>query len=205
MVGDLNEQQRSYIRKMIGGVESMARLVNNLLDLGRIEAGVGLQVENVALKEIIENIIGTLQLSANQKNLRLGLEMDRELPLTIEADKGLLHQAVYNLVENAIKYTPEGGWVILRVNARSNGVQFEVQDNGIGVAPADQPRLFEKFYRGSQREARHRAGAGHRPLDCGTPWWQGLAGEPGGEGEHVLPASTVHATGGDEEGWLSIS
>ncbi len=160
MVGELNEQQRNYIRKMIGGVESMARLVNNLLDLGRIEAGVGLQVENVALKEVIENIVGTLQLSANQKNMRLGLEMDRKLPLTIEADKGLLHQAVYNLVENAIKYTPEGGWVILRVNARPVGVQFEVQDSGIGVAPADQPRLFEKFYRGSQREARSQRGTG---------------------------------------------
>jgi PAS domain S-box-containing protein len=160
MVGDLNEQQHSYIRKMIGGVESMARLVNNLLDLGRIEAGVGLQVENVVLKEVIENIVGTLQLSASQKNLRLGLEMDRELPATIEADKGLLHQAVYNLVENAIKYTPEGGWVVLRVKARPTGVQFEAQDNGIGVAPADQPRLFEKFYRGSQREARTQRGTG---------------------------------------------
>jgi PAS domain S-box-containing protein len=153
MVGNLNEQQRSYIQKMIGGVENMSRLVNNLLDLGRIEAGVGLQVEQVALKDVIESSVDVLQIQSSQKNVRLGVEAEKGLPPAIEADRALLQQAVYNLVENAIKYTPEGGWIVLRVKARPEGIQFEVQDSGIGIAPADQPRLFEKFYRGSQREA----------------------------------------------------
>jgi PAS domain S-box-containing protein len=143
MVGKLNEQQHSYVSKIIIGVESMSRMVNNLLDLGRIEAGVGLQVDSVPVKEIVEGVMDALQLQADQK-----------------ADRALLQQAVYNLAENAIKYTPEGGQVTLRVRSRPGELLYEVQDNGIGIPPADQARIFEKFYRGSQREARAQRGSG---------------------------------------------
>jgi len=78
----------------------------------------------------------------------------------IEADQALLHQGVYNLVENAIKYTPNGGQVTVRIRAAQTDLVFEVQDNGIGIAPSDLPRLFEKFYRGKQREARSQHGTG---------------------------------------------
>jgi signal transduction histidine kinase len=160
MVGKLNEQQHSYISKIIIGVESMSRMVNNLLDLGRIEAGVGLQVESVAVKEIVDGVMDTLQLQADQKNIRIQVEAVGSLPRTVEADRALLQQAVYNLAENAIKYTPEGGQVTVRVRSRPGELLYEVQDNGIGIAPADQARIFEKFYRGSQREARAQRGSG---------------------------------------------
>ncbi len=78
----------------------------------------------------------------------------------MQARRALLQQAIYNLVENAIKYTPPKGSVTLRVQSHPSAVQFEVQDTGIGIAPADQPRLFEKFFRGSQREARAQRGSG---------------------------------------------
>lgn len=160
MVGDLNEQQRSYVAKIITGVESMSRLVNNLLDLGRIDAGVGLQVEQTPILEVVENVVGTLQMQADQKEISLGVEIDRDLPQLIAADRALIQQALYNLVENAIKYTPNSGKVILRLRNRQDGIQFEVQDNGIGIPPADQPRLFEKFFRGTHREARQQRGTG---------------------------------------------
>ena len=160
MVGELNDQQKNYISKIIVGVESMSRLVNSLLDLGRIEAGVGLMVDKVAVMDIVTGTVENLQLQASQKNIRLGMEAARNLPQFIEADRALLQQAVYNLVENAIKYTPENGAVLLRVKARQDGLLFEVQDNGIGISPADLPRLFEKFFRGSQREARAQRGSG---------------------------------------------
>ncbi len=160
MAGELNEQQKNYVSKITTGVESMARLVNNLLDLGRIEAGVGLQVDKVAVMDIVDGVVDTLQMQANQKNIRLGVEAARDLPQLIEADRALLQQAVYNLVENAIKYTPENSAVTLRVKAQPGAIRFEIQDTGIGIAPADQPRLFEKFFRGSQREARAQRGSG---------------------------------------------
>jgi signal transduction histidine kinase len=160
MVGNLNEQQQSYIRKIIAGVENMSRLVNNLLDLGRIEVGVGLRVESVSVLDILEHVTGLLQLSASQKNIALNLEIPRNLPAAVEADQALLHQAVYNLIENALKYTPENGSVTVRVKTTPASLTFEVQDNGIGIEPDDMPRLFEKFYRGTQREARAQHGSG---------------------------------------------
>jgi len=72
----------------------------------------------------------------------------------------LLQRALHNLVENAIKYTPEGGSVWVRVSPRREGVLFAVQDNGIGVSPVDQPRLFEKFYRSADRRAKRQHGTG---------------------------------------------
>jgi signal transduction histidine kinase len=160
MVGELNEQQKGYVHKMTLGVDSMTRLVNNLLDLGRIDVGVGLQLETVPLLDIIERVTGTLQLQASQKEIQLDLDLPINTSPLIQADQALLQQAIYNLVENAIKYTPQGGRVIVRLRIRGDGILFSVQDTGIGVAPADQARLFEKFYRGTQREAREQKGSG---------------------------------------------
>lgn len=160
MVGQLNEQQQGYVKKIISGVENMARLVNNLLDLGRIEVGVGLQLEIAPIYEIIERVTSTLQMQASQKNINLGVEMAFDQSVMIEADTALLQQALYNLVENAVKYTPQDGRVAVRAQISGDALRFEVRDSGIGIAPVDQPRLFEKFYRGGQREAREQKGSG---------------------------------------------
>lgn len=160
MVGEINEQQQGYVRKIITGVENMSRLVNNLLDLGRIEVGVGLQVENVPVLDILERVTGALQLQASQKKIALDVLLPKDMPHAIQADQALLHQALYNLVENALKYTPENGKVTIKASTIEDTLVFAIEDNGIGIAPEDLPRLFEKFYRGSQREARSQHGSG---------------------------------------------
>jgi signal transduction histidine kinase len=160
MVGVLNEQQKGYVGKIVIGVESMSRMVTNLLDLGRIDAGVGLQVEKTVIMDIVKAVMEPLQLIGDQKEIALAQSAEPGIPESIEADRALLQQALFNLVENAIKYTPAHGSVSLRIKARPDGIQFEVQDTGIGIAPVDLPRLFEKFFRGSQREARAQRGSG---------------------------------------------
>ncbi len=160
MVGELNEQQQGYVRKIISGVENMSRLVNNLLDLGRIEIGVGLQVEHVTVLDIIERATSALQLQAAHKNIDLSVELPKDMPHAVEADEALLHQAVYNLVENAIKYTSDGGRVVIRTLSQPGYLIFAIEDSGLGISPEDLPRLFEKFYRGKQREARAQPGSG---------------------------------------------
>lgn len=159
-VGELNEQQVNYVRKIVAGVENMSRLVNNLLDLGRIEFGVGLQVENVPVLDIIERVTGALQLQASQKGIHLAVELSKDMPHAVEADGALLHQAVYNLVENALKYTPANGRVSIRTISQPDYLIFSIEDSGIGIPPEDVPHLFEKFYRGKQREARAQPGSG---------------------------------------------
>jgi signal transduction histidine kinase/HAMP domain-containing protein len=160
MVGELNEQQQGYVRKIISGVENMSRLVNNLLDLGRIDLGVGLQVEHVTVVDIVERVTSALQLQATQKDITLSVELAKDMPNVVEADQALLHQAVYNLVENAVKYTPNHGRVTIRTSSQSGFLIFSIEDSGIGISADDLPRLFEKFYRGKQREARAQHGSG---------------------------------------------
>jgi two-component system phosphate regulon sensor histidine kinase PhoR len=160
MVGDLNEQQNNYVHKIIAAVENMSRLVNNLLDLGRIEAGVDLQLEMVLVHDVVERVTGSLQLQASQKKIQLSVDIPNDTTPLLEADQALLQQALYNLVENAIKYTEPGGKVDVRVKTRLEGIVFEVSDSGIGIAPVDLPHLFEKFFRGAQREAKKQHGTG---------------------------------------------
>jgi PAS domain S-box-containing protein len=160
MVGELNEQQQSYARKIISGVENMSQLVNNLLDLGRIEGGVGLELGRVPVLDILERVTGSLQQQAEQKKVTLKLELPKDMPHAVQADAALLYQAVYNLVENAIKYTPEEGCVTIAVQSDPEALILEVTDTGIGISAEDLPRLFEKFFRGSQREARAQHGSG---------------------------------------------
>ncbi len=160
MVGELNHQQAGYVRRIVGGVESMSRLVNNLLDLGRIEAGVDLQLEIVPVLDVIERVVGSLQLQATQKRVQLLAEISQLAIPVIEADQALLQQALYNLVDNAIKYTVSGGKVEVSASAISGSIVFKVADTGIGIAPVDVPRLFEKFFRGAQQEATKQTGSG---------------------------------------------
>ncbi len=160
MVGTLNEQQTNYTQKIINGVDIMSSLVNNLLDLGRIEAGIHLQLEFAEVSDILQNVMEPLQGTAAQKQISLSAVLPTTQLPPIQADMALLQQALHNLIENAIKYTDPGGKVRIQVRQEENHIIFVIADSGIGIAPIDQPRLFEKFYRGAQRDARKRTGSG---------------------------------------------
>lgn len=160
IVGEMNEQQTFYVRKIINGVDNMTRLVNDLLDLGRIEAGIGLKLEKVPVREIVERVTGGLQVQANNRRIHLGVDHSQLSVPFIEADPALLQQALQNLVENALKYTDQGGNVQVRTEIRQNMMVFIVSDNGIGISPLDLPHLFEKFYRGAQTGAKRLRGTG---------------------------------------------
>jgi PAS domain S-box-containing protein len=160
MVGEINDQQRSYIAKIVSGVDSMSKLVNNLLDLGRIEAGIGLKIERTNPVSLAEQVVLELQPHANQKNIELILEYTNNRDFSIEADSALVQQALYNVVENALKYNALGGKVKVNVSSNNNHVIYEIVDNGIGIAPIDLPHLFEKFYRSGRREAYNQRGTG---------------------------------------------
>lgn len=160
MVGELTDQQKNYVQKMVGSVDNMSRLVNNLLDLGRIEAGIDLKLETVNPVDILEQVVNNLQAQAAQKTIQMQIDSLPKKMLTIQADPALLQQAIHNLVENAIKYTPVNGLIKIRLNVKMDKVVYEVQDTGIGVAPLDLPRVFEKFYRSGRREAYAQKGTG---------------------------------------------
>ncbi len=160
LTGNLNDQQETYISSIIGGVDEMKSLVQNLLDLGRLDAGDGLEVEEIAVGEIVRRVMETMDSHARQKNIEIELDSPEE-PVFIEADPTFLVQAVKNLVENAIKYSKQGGSVFLRVRKQADSVLFIVEDQGPGIAPLDQRKIFKRFFRSeAQVGVEERSGSG---------------------------------------------
>jgi PAS domain S-box-containing protein len=160
MVGELNEQQQNYVHKIITGVESMSHLVQNLLDLGRIEAEVGLKLDMISAPDIVSEVTDSFKIRASQKKITVHVIPPHQTIPFISADKALLQQALRNLVDNAINFNQQGGEVWVRYKMDDGRIIFEVEDNGIGISPVDQQRLFEKFYRVESREKDKQAGTG---------------------------------------------
>ncbi len=160
MVGELNDQQQNYVHKIITGVESMSHLVQNLLDLGRIEAEVGLKLDMISAPDIVSDVADSFNIRASQKKIKIHVSPPNQTIPFISADKALLQQALRNLVDNAINFNQQGGNVWIRYKMEDGKIIFEVEDNGIGISPVDQQRLFEKFYRVESREKDKQGGTG---------------------------------------------
>lgn len=159
MVGELSEKQREYVEKILQGVGQMSDLIDDLLDLGRIEAGVGLERRSCHLGAILVEAVDSMRARAAAKGLTLRLEPAREMAV-VSGDAALLRQAMANLVDNAIKYTPSGGVVTVGLSVKDGQAVVRVADTGIGIAPEDQVRLFEKFYRVKRRDTANVPGTG---------------------------------------------
>lgn len=146
--GELNSQQQEFIKRVQVSVEQITGLVNNLLDLGRIEAGIDVAKEKTPLDVLARYAVEGLRGTAEAKGLALEVDLAQGLPLVYGAPIRL-RQMIGNLLENAIKYTPAGGKVRLEVEVEGDQVIVRVSDTGPGIPPADQPYLFDKFFRAS--------------------------------------------------------
>lgn len=159
MVGDLNARQRDYTQRILEGVEQMNSLIGDLLDLRRVEAGVGIRQEHCRLGLILVEAVDAMRAKARSKNVTLQLEPTHGAP-TVVGDRTLLRQVVSNLVDNAVKYTPAGGNVKVGLEIDDQQATIRIADTGIGIAPDDQVRLFEKFHRIKRRETEDVKGTG---------------------------------------------
>lgn len=159
MVGELNEQQQAYATKIKAGIEQMTVLVNNLLDLGRIEAGVDLVMGEVDLAQLLHGVVRDYETPAAAVGVRFVVEMPAKLP-RFKGDVSLIRQALANLVGNTVKYAPQSGPVWIRAVHTGGEVVVSVKDNGPGIARQDQMRLFEKFYRIQERRTERVKGSG---------------------------------------------
>lgn len=139
-------------------IERLTRLINNLLELARIEAGeIHLSKQWETVSEIISSV---LDRCGNEiRNHRILVEVDENLPW-IKADSRLIAQALANLVENAAKYSPAGSEIIIRGEVEANALIISVTDSGPGITAEERERIFDKFYRGSQKGEARREGTG---------------------------------------------
>jgi len=147
--GDVeDEETREEFLKVINGqADRLQRLVENMLNLARIEAGVvRVNKQPQSLNELLEEALRVVQPAAEAKDIELIADLS-PLYLSVLADRDMLLQAAINLLSNAVKYTPEGGRVTLRSRLADREVRFEVEDTGVGLSPEDCQRVFERFYR----------------------------------------------------------
>lgn len=149
-VGTLNESQHEFLERLRAGVHHMTGLVNELLDLGRLESGFDTRRENVDLGNVLEYSLNVFDNQIKQKNLQLTYEFSDGLK-PLRANPIRIRQMIDNLVGNAIKYTPPNGAVKLSLSMQENQIVLRVTDSGPGIPPDEQNRVFEKFFRASNR------------------------------------------------------
>jgi two-component system phosphate regulon sensor histidine kinase PhoR len=152
---------RRFLEIAARHTERLGRLLNDLTDLSNIELGkVTLRRTPVALAEVVDSVLELAR--AKAAGGRVGLIADvQPADLAVHADHDRLAQILINLVDNAVKYTPEGGWVTVRARGIESGrVEVRVRDTGIGIPAADLPRITERFYRVDKARSRELGGTG---------------------------------------------
>jgi signal transduction histidine kinase len=160
--GQLSPQQRHFLEIVKSNTERLNILVNDLLDVSRIEAGrVTLSIQPLDLRELTAEVLADMKRRSRQENKAMTFKLEAPATLPkVMGDSVRIRQVLSHLVSNAYNYTPEEGQVSVRMRAQEGEILVEVQDNGIGIDPKDQPRIFERFYRGEDPLILATAGTG---------------------------------------------
>ncbi len=187
------EVHREFLAIAYENTERLGRIINNFLDLSRIQAGrFDLIQEVVSVEEILLCASEQMRRGAEVKGVTLTVERPTDLPL-LQVDRERIEQVLVNLLDNAVKFTPPGGQVTVRATGsplpsdgagRSpsrEGVQIHVVDTGIGIAPEHWEKIFDRFYQVNLREASHiPSGVGQRGAGLGLTICKAIVEQHGG-------------------------
>lgn len=154
------EEQDKYLRVVSNEVKRLSRLVRSMLDLSRIDNGeMKLHSTKFNITGTIVTTLLTFEQSINEKQIEVrGLEDAR--PQTVYGDQDLLHQVVYNLIENAVKFTDIGGYICVQVTDSIDRTTVVIENSGQGIAPEELPRIFERFYKTDKSRSKDKNGMG---------------------------------------------
>ena len=160
MAGPVTDQQTNFLETIRNNVERMSTLVSDLSNISRIETGrLKLEPEFFELDSYVEDVLDSLRPRIEEKNQTLEVYVHEALPKAY-ADKNRFMQILTNLVSNAWKYSPEGGWITVLARPGGEGVHLEVRDTGIGISEEDQENLFQQFFRSEDPAVREEQGWG---------------------------------------------
>ena len=155
------ERRRDFLAKARRNTDRLTAIVGDLLSLSRLESDeAGMDFAVLPLASVAEDVLRAARLSADEKRIRLALEHDPAEPVRVRADRTSLTMAISNLLDNAIKYSPDGRPVTIRVRAEDRRAVLEVADRGPGIPAADRERVFERFYRVDKARSRALGGTG---------------------------------------------
>lgn len=161
-VGDLNERQLYFVGKILSGIEQMTSLVDNIQDAGRYDPETGFyEMERIPtdLTELLAKIVQNHLLPAEKQELTVKMQTSDDIPI-VNVDSTMLERAIINLVDNAIKYTPNGGEIQVGVKQEQDELVIFVQDNGYGISPENLKKLFQRHFRIRRREHKRVKGSG---------------------------------------------
>jgi signal transduction histidine kinase len=161
--GDLKDlpekRQRELQHNMLVSASRLTTLINDLMDSTKMEGGISLELQELDTHKLIKQVANELQDNFKKKNLRLSITSDGKSGL-IEADPKFLHEALTNIVDNAEKYTLEGGILINTKKTNADTLEISITDTGIGLTEDDHKKLYIKFSRGIRSQAIHTEGSG---------------------------------------------
>jgi signal transduction histidine kinase len=164
--GELNERQLQYLTTILSGGRHLRRLVDDVLDLAKVDAGrLTLDLTSVAVADELKEVVGVVESLACEKNITVTTDVKDVLPL-INADRQRIQQVIYNLLSNAIKFTEPGGFVKVTLDVSEGAthgdgaLRIAVADSGVGIKVEDQARIFEAFEQVDSSYARDQGGTG---------------------------------------------
>jgi signal transduction histidine kinase len=160
LFGELNEKQAEYTDDILSSGRHLLSLINDILDLSKIEAGrMELEVTTFHLPDAIENALTLIRERASRHGIRLNQVIDDRLG-DFTGDERKIKQILLNLLSNAVKFTPEGGRIGINARQADGAAEISVSDTGIGIAPEDQPKIFEEFRQVGSDNAKKVEGTG---------------------------------------------
>lgn len=159
-IDDVPERGRHFVSVIAAHSERLTRLINDILTLSRLEAReAALELQPTEICSMLRKTTFMNEELAKAKDITLSVDSPEQLP-RVMADQGQMEQVVQNLLENAIKYTPQGGRVIVEATGGEGQIHLSVSDTGIGIPKKDLPRIFERFYRVDEARSREQGGTG---------------------------------------------
>ena len=159
--GDLDQNEVRHIYGVMKRhSDRLNLLVNDLLSLARLESmEANLQLSQINVRDFLEKVTRDWAKRLAAKNLQLELQVPADFP-AVRVDERRLEEVVHNLLDNAVKYSHENGRILIQAAAPDQEVALSVHDEGVGIAPADLPRVFERFYRADRARSRELGGTG---------------------------------------------
>jgi len=157
----MNEKQKEYLDNIQSNVSRMVRLVNDLLDVSRIEAGkMAMNMQDVDIKKVAEDVMEELKCFASANHVKVSLDSDENIGM-VKTDIIRIKMVIENFIDNAIKYTKDGeGNIVIILKNKGDEIYCGVKDDGIGISKQDKKKIFEKFFRGKEVNRKQTIGSG---------------------------------------------
>jgi signal transduction histidine kinase len=160
ILGEVNEAQEERLAKALAHIDELTSLTNDLLDLSRIEAKKWKIVKKpLVLAEVVTSVLAKVESKAKEKKQDISIDIPSKFP-KIRADKESLTRVLVNLLDNAVKFTPEEGQIAVHALDEKENIRIVVEDNGIGIPREHLPRIFDRFFAVESSLTRKLAGVG---------------------------------------------